>query len=75
MFALLVDAALVLARSKRGRRIAAAGAVGAWQVAQGPTARRAYARAWQVASDPRPRRAASRTARSAAGSVKRRIGR
>jgi hypothetical protein len=75
MFALLLDAALVLARSKRGRRLAAAGAVGAWQLAQGPTARRAYARTWTVVSDPRPRRAAGKGARTAAWSVKRRIGR
>jgi uncharacterized membrane protein len=67
----LAKALLLALKTKRGRELLFAGAIGAVEIARSARARRFYARAWGVAADPRPRQKAVRLARNAADRIKR----
>ena len=70
-FPFLLKSALWVVTSKRGRRLATVGALGARRAAQSRRARAAYARGWRIASDPRPRRAAGKVMKSTVSRVRR----
>lgn len=55
----LFKALLVAAKSKRGRELLFAGALGAYELARSKEARRAYAKVREVATDPALRDAVS----------------
>jgi hypothetical protein len=71
VFGIVFDVMLFGLKTKRGRRLAVLGGVGAMRLARSPQARQAYERAWAIAADPRPRAAAGKAVRSAARRVKR----
>jgi hypothetical protein len=63
---------LVLAlKSKRGRELLFAGALGAFELARSDRARKVYEKAWSAATDPRPRVFAASAVHKAAQRVKR----
>ena len=67
----LAKVLLFALKSKRGRELLFAGAIGAVEIARSERARELYARARQAASDPRARQKAAGFARTAVGKVKR----
>jgi hypothetical protein len=48
MFGLIFEAALLAAKTKRGRRLAILGLVGAWRLASSERALAAYAGTWRM---------------------------
>jgi hypothetical protein len=67
----LVKGLLLALKSKRGRELLFAGALGAYELARSERAQKLYAKAREAARDPRPREIAKSTARKAAERVKR----
>lgn len=67
----LLKALLLGVKTRRGRELLFAGAVGAFDLARSRRARDLYAKAWATAADPRPRQKAAGLLRNAAGRVKR----
>jgi hypothetical protein len=61
----LAKALLLAFKTKRGRELALAGAVGALEVARSKRARELYERAGKLVADPRPRQKAAGFMRSA----------
>jgi len=68
----LIKGLLLAAKSKRGRELLFAAALGAYELSRSDEARKLYARARAVARDPRPRDFVRDAARSAAARVQRR---
>ena len=66
----LIKGVLLAAKSRLGRELLFAGALGAVEVARSARARRLAAATWKLAADPRPRRAATGLARRVAARVK-----
>ena len=67
----LAKALLLALKTKRGRELLLAGAMGAAELARSDRARAAYARAWEAAADPRRRQRAAGLARRAADRLRR----
>jgi hypothetical protein len=67
----LAKVLLMVLKTKRGRELLFAAAIGVAEIARSERARRFYARARGVAADPRPRQKAARFARNAAATIKR----
>jgi hypothetical protein len=62
---------LLAMKSRRGRELLFAGALGAYELARSERAQKVYAKARAAAHDPRPREIAKSTLRKAAERVKR----
>jgi hypothetical protein len=67
----LVKILLLTAKTRRGRELLFAAALGAYQVARSERAQKLYANAWSAARDPRPREYAIETLEKLRGSLKR----
>jgi hypothetical protein len=67
----LLKGLLLAAKSKRGRELLFAGALGAFELARSDRARKLGAKAWGAASDPDRRQAAADGLRKAAKRIKR----
>lgn len=67
----VVKGLLLALKSKRGRELLFAGALGAFELARSDRARKLYEKAWSAATDPRPRAFAASAAHKAAQRVKR----
>jgi hypothetical protein len=62
---------LLAMKSKRGRELLFAGALGAYELARSERAKKVYAKARKAARDPRPREIAKSAVRKTAQRVKR----
>ena len=67
----LAKALLFALKTKRGRELLFAAALGAVEIAQSEPARTLYAKARKAADDPRPRQKASRLVRTVAAKARR----
>jgi len=67
----LIKGLLLAAKSKRGRELLFAGALGAVELARSDRARKLGAKAWGAASDPDRRKVAADAVRKATARIKR----
>ena len=67
----VVKGLLLALKSKRGRELLFAGALGAFEIARSDRARKLYQKIWSEAANPRPRVFAASAVRKAAQRVRR----